>query len=196
MQALGTWGTVGSRGGRQRGRRDIGGRCQGGHRHCRAGTGFWGSVSGPVVSGSARAQSTHGGRITAHVGRGLCGSGLTHSPVRTPHAAGMPHHATTGAHVGRPQPGLARMKRKGRRGGRCVVPGRHALILPCPPSISFSSALAWPGPGFTCSPGVTAAATAAGGGGGVCAGKEGVISSHPTWELGACRAEPAPSYPP
>ena len=60
------------------------------------------------------------------------------SPVRTPHAAGMPHHATAGAHAGRPQPGLARMKRKGRRGGRCTVPGHHALILPCPPSISFS----------------------------------------------------------
>ena len=168
----------------------------GGHRHCRAGTGFWGSVSGPMVSGSARAQSTHGGRITAHVGCRLCGSGLTHSPVRAPHAAGTPRHATTGAHVGRPQPGLARMERKGRRGGRCAVPGRHALTLPCPPSISFSSAPAWPGSGFTCSPGVTAAATAAGGGGGVCAGKEGVISSRPAWELGACRAEPAPSYPP
>lgn len=118
------------------------------------------------------------------------------SPVRTPHTAGMPHHATTRAHPGRPQPGLARMKRKGRRGGRCTVPGHHALILPCSPSISFSSAPAWPGSGFTRSPGVTAAATAAAGGGGVCAGKEGVISSHPTWELGARRAEPAPSYPP
>ena len=117
------------------------------------------------------------------------------SPVRTPHAAGMPHHATTRAHVGRPQPGLVRMKRRW-GGGWCAVPSHHALILPSPPSISFSRAPAWPGSGFTRSPGVIAAARAAGEGGGVCAGKEGVISSRPTWELGACRAEPAPSYPP
>lgn len=46
-------------------------------------------------------------------------------------------------------------------------------LLPC-----------WAWVQLTLSPGVTAAATAAKGGGGVCAGKEGVISSHPPWDLG------------
>ena len=113
-------------------------------------------------------------------------------PTRSRHATPCNHQSTRGQATARPSEDEEEVG----GGGWCTVPSHHALILPSPPSISFSRALAWPGSGFTRSPGVTAAATAARGGGGVCAGKEGVISSRPTWELGACRAEPAPSYPP
>lgn len=46
---------------------------------------------------------------------------------------------------------------------------------------------------LTLSPGVTVVATVAKGG---CAGKEGVISSHPTWDLEpvSCWAGPGPSH--
>lgn len=75
------------------------------------------------------------------------------------------------------------------------MPSHLALILPSPPPINFSYS-AGPGSGLL-SPGVTEAAPGANWGGGVCAGKEGVISSHPpgTWDLGAgsCRAGPGPS---
>lgn len=50
----------------------------------------------------------------------------------------------------------------------------------------------WTSARLTLSPGVTVTPTAAGGGGGVCAGKEAVVSNHPTWDL---ELRPAPSLP-
>lgn len=64
------------------------------------------------------------------------------SPVRTPHAAGMPHHASTRAHVGRPQPGLVRMKRKGRGAASVWCPATTpSSCLPLHPLASLGPQL-------------------------------------------------------
>lgn len=101
--------------------------------------GFW------QIQRGHRARGEH---IHSTCGMGAMWQGPHPSLTQTPHTVNTPHHAMTTAHTCGPQPGLERMQRKGRRGGLWAVPSHLALILPSPPSISFSSYPAQPGSGL------------------------------------------------
>lgn len=129
-----------------------------------------------------------------HTGQGTGGGGLTR-PFHKPRTQLTSHmHATTTSHKCRAQPGPVRMEGKVREGGLWAIPSHLALSLPSPPSIA-SLVPGWACVWLTISPGVTAAATAAGGGGGVCAGKEGVISTIPQGTWGPWSAWPSQAHP-
>lgn len=69
-------------------------------------------------------------------------------------------------------------------GNETVGGGRHvAFALLFSLHLLGSLGTPWTSVRFILSPGVTVTPTAAGGGGGVCAGKEAIVSNHPTWDL-------------